>query len=266
MAIILGALAVGAVWFLPPLALKLLVLAIIAAGSAEYAGIFIGDRWVRAATLLASLVLSSGLLFCSQGPAVASLLLPVCLFLLSMLVMVRSRDFTKSSAELAQALFCLVYLALSFSFWGLLRDFGQGREFILLALVPACLSDTMALIAGKCFGQMMSRKKFAPRVSPNKTWEGFIGALFGSLLGVVMVRELVLPNFSLSATIALALIIWIVAPMGDLVESMLKRSRGMKDSGQIIPGHGGVLDRLDALIFVAPAMYLFLKYVLSVQP
>ncbi len=134
-----------------------------------------------------------------------------------------------------------------------------GQSIVLLVLAPACLCDTFALIAGKAFG----RHKFAPLVSPQKTVEGFIGALFGSVLGVAAIKWLLIPDINWYLVLGLAVVIWITSPFGDLVESMLKRSCGVKDSGVIIPGHGGILDRLDALIFTGPAAYVYMKYVVG---
>ena len=132
------------------------------------------------------------------------------------------------------------------------------RWVLLLAMVPACLCDVFGLIAGKCVG----RHKLAPMVSPNKTVEGLIGALAGSMLGAFAVRYAILPELSALAVAGLAVVIWISSPFGDLVESLMKRSCGVKDSGAIIPGHGGVLDRLDALVFTGPAAYAYVKYVI----
>jgi phosphatidate cytidylyltransferase len=97
----------------------------------------------------------------------------------------------------------------------------------------------------------------APTVSPNKTIEGFFGALVGSAVGTFGIVLMGLKWMPLWQAAVLTLVMWWVSPMGDLVESMLKRSAGVKDSGTIIRGHGGVMDRLDALVFAAPMVYAF---------
>ncbi len=100
-------------------------------------------------------------------------------------------------------------------------------------------------------------------VSPNKTLEGYAGALLGSALGTGIVFAWGLQEYAVVHAVAIALLIWIVAPMGDLIESMLKRSFGVKDSGTLLKGHGGILDRLDALIFSGPVVYAYAKYLMK---
>ena len=151
----------------------------------------------------------------------------------------------------------ILYLGVSFSFWVWLRKMDYGNIAVLFAIAPACLCDTFAYAVGKACG----RHKFAPKTSPNKTMEGFAGALVGSMLGVFVIWYFLVPHLEWYLPLGLAFIIWITSPFGDLIESMLKRSCNVKDSGCIIPGHGGVLDRLDALIFTAPAAYLYMKYI-----
>jgi len=137
-----------------------------------------------------------------------------------------------------------------------------GFAWAMLAFVVTWLNDTLAYFAGRFFG----RTPFHPRISPKKTWEGFAGGLAGSVLaaaGSKLVFQLVpLPHgehFDLSwgACVAIGLGAGVLGPLGDLAESMLKRSAGVKDSGNLIPGHGGLLDRIDALLFVGPWVYLW---------
>ena len=128
----------------------------------------------------------------------------------------------------------------------------------MLLLFPACLTDTFGFLVGKSIG----KRKLAPHVSPNKTWAGFFGGLFGGVFGAGLAYKLFFPQGTLppSSLVGLGLGIAVLAIFGDLFESLIKRSAGVKDSGTLIPGHGGALDRLDALIFVAPAFYLWVKY------
>jgi phosphatidate cytidylyltransferase len=137
-----------------------------------------------------------------------------------------------------------------------------GFVWVMLAFVVTWLNDTLAYFAGRFFG----RTPFYPRVSPKKTWEGFAGGVVGSVVGAVGTKAafLVLPqpdgeHFGLSwlGCAFLGLGASVLGPLGDLAESMLKRAAGVKDSGKLIPGHGGLLDRIDALLFVAPWVYLW---------
>lgn len=116
-------------------------------------------------------------------------------------------------------------------------------------------NDTGAYLAGKSFG----RKKLFERISPNKTWEGFIGG-FLFALAISLNMEKYLGNLLMWQWAVMALIISVFGTWGDLVESMLKRNLGIKDSGKVLPGHGGLLDRFDGLLISAPLVFLFLLF------
>ncbi|WP_296826258.1 phosphatidate cytidylyltransferase [uncultured Megasphaera sp.] len=131
-----------------------------------------------------------------------------------------------------------------------------ARFFVFLLIFSTWASDTAAFAVGK----MMGKVKLCPSISPGKTREGAIGGFIGTLV-VAIVFSLIF-KFSLLHALALGIIIGVMAPLGDLAESILKRVSGVKDSGNIIPGHGGVLDRFDSLLFAAPAMYVYLMLVI----
>ncbi|MDH4156704.1 MAG: phosphatidate cytidylyltransferase [candidate division Zixibacteria bacterium] len=132
-----------------------------------------------------------------------------------------------------------------------------GGDLLLFLFGLLWVGDTAAMGTGKWLG----RHKLAPSVSPNKTIEGFIGGLAGALaIGVVM-HFWRLPQLALVHVLSLALGCSVFGQLGDLVESMWKRSLQIKDSSSIIPGHGGVLDRFDSLLFAAPFMYYYLRIV-----
>jgi phosphatidate cytidylyltransferase len=134
------------------------------------------------------------------------------------------------------------------------RDAGDhGGHYVILVLTMAWFADTGGYFVGKRFG----RRKLAPIVSPNKTWEGFFGALLGGAIAATVASLVYLPGLSLFPAIVLGAIAAAVGQLGDLVESLLKRSTGVKDSGNLVPGHGGLLDRVDAVLFIAPVVYLF---------
>ncbi len=131
---------------------------------------------------------------------------------------------------------------------------GGGRAgfgWVLLAFAVTWGNDTFAYFTGLAFG----KHRLYERISPKKSWEGAIGGVAGALVGAFLVRALALPELGVGTALAAALGGSIVGPLGDLSESMAKRAAGVKDSGRTIPGHGGVLDRIDALLFVAPWVY-----------
>lgn len=128
--------------------------------------------------------------------------------------------------------------------------FGVG--WVILAFVVTWANDTCAYFAGHAFG----RHRLFERISPKKTWEGFAGGVLGSVAGALVVRALLLQaSLEPGAAIVVGLGAAVLGPLGDLAESMVKRAAGVKDSGRTIPGHGGLLDRIDALLFVAPWVY-----------
>jgi phosphatidate cytidylyltransferase len=134
------------------------------------------------------------------------------------------------------------------------RDQGDlGARYVMLSLSIAWLADTGAYFVGRAFG----RAKLYPAVSPGKTRAGLYGALGAAMLAGVLASVWYLPQIPLLHGAVLGLVAGLLGQLGDLVESLLKRSVGVKDSGAIIPGHGGMLDRVDALMFVSPVVYLY---------
>lgn len=128
----------------------------------------------------------------------------------------------------------------------------QGAGWVLVACAVTWLNDTGAYFAGRFLG----RRKLFPRISPAKTWEGFAGGMAASIAGALLFGQL-LPHVAVQHLVVAGVLGGICGPLGDLSESMLKRSFGVKDSGAILPGHGGMLDRVDALLFNAPVVYAY---------
>lgn len=258
-AIVLGLSFVAAIWWMPIRSFNILLMVIILLGAVEYCRMFLNDPVERWAAVVAIIAAATSMFYGFETAAVVPATLALTLFALSMIFMWRAQELEGIAGQLGIATLGLLYLGIAFPFWGWLRELDRGNSIVLLAIAPACLCDTMGFLAGKSFG----RCRFAPKVSPNKTWEGFVGALVGSLIGSIVIWQLLLPLMKWYYVIGLALVIWITSPFGDLIESMFKRSCGVKDSGAMIPGHGGILDRLDALIFTAPAAFLYMKYVVG---
>jgi len=138
---------------------------------------------------------------------------------------------------------------------GVRLRFGMG--WVILAFVVTWANDTFAYFAGHLLG----RHKMIERISPAKTWEGFAGGVAGSVVGALVTRWLLLGSeLSPGAAAVIGLGGAVLGPLGDLAESMIKRGAGVKDSSRIIPGHGGLLDRIDALLFVGPWVYVCASY------
>jgi phosphatidate cytidylyltransferase len=145
-----------------------------------------------------------------------------------------------------------VYPGLLLSALVKLRQLDQGGWWIILALTVTWMNDTCAYFAGRAFG----KHKLYPRISPSKTWEGAIGGALGSIGGAMIVQHFWIPQLQPWGAALIGAGAALLGPLGDLSESMLKRAFGAKDSGRLLPGHGGILDRIDALIFNAPFVLL----------
>jgi phosphatidate cytidylyltransferase len=158
----------------------------------------------------------------------------------------------------AAALFPIVYIGLPLGALAAVRVLG-GREAVLLMMATIVISDSAQYYTGRALG----RRPLAPTISPKKTVEGAVGGLvFGTLAFVVGARFV----FGTAPALLVTLVGASIAALGivgDLFESLLKRSAGVKDSGALIPGHGGVLDRIDSWLFAAPVYYVFVRYLSS---
>jgi phosphatidate cytidylyltransferase len=162
----------------------------------------------------------------------------------------------KTTVNAGATILGLVYVPFLASFAMLLLGFpgDLGRNVFLVVLGLAVLYDVIAYAVGTLWGN----RSLAPSISPNKSWEGVIGATLGILIVSLAIVPAIEP-FTSSRAVGLALVLALVAPLGDLVESAIKRDLGVKDMGTILPGHGGILDRIDALLFAFPAAYYFLQ-------
>ena len=174
----------------------------------------------------------------------------------------RHGDIETVAARLMATTVGIFYVGISFTFLAMLkRDHPGdiGSHLIILVLASAWLSDTGGYFAGKALG----RHKLYPAVSPNKTWEGSIGGLVAVALGAAAIKMFLIPSFSWVDIMLLAIPSAAIGQVGDLCESLLKRSMGVKDSGSLLPGHGGILDRVDAVLFIAPYVYLYTAFAIQ---
>ncbi len=165
--------------------------------------------------------------------------------------------------DTSASVFALLYIGMAMITLPLILAQEQGPSLLLLLFCVVWSGDIAALYVGRSFG----RRKLAPRLSPNKTWEGSVASVAGSmivaallfLLAMLMARHSLTGlsyGGSLGHWLLLAVLLNIAAQVGDLVESALKRGANVKDSGTLLPGHGGVLDRIDALLLAAPVLWI----------
>lgn len=231
---------------------------------------------VAIATLIAQVEFSELVIFKSGVSFSRSLLVAVC-FAMTLVTLLDSSSMGLVMGPILVFVFCyfLIYArnlesledirdtigisALGLLYVGLLPTFvigtllsenGDVWFFTLLSIV--FFGDTFAYFVGRATG----RRKIWPSISPNKTWEGAIGGIFGSILAAALMKFLFLFEVPILAMVALAIVAGSAAQIGDFFESLLKRVAGKKDSGALMPGHGGILDRIDGVLFAAPFVYV----------
>jgi phosphatidate cytidylyltransferase len=156
----------------------------------------------------------------------------------------------------------ILYMGWMVGHYVMLRQLEDGRELVILALFTTFACDTSAFFVGRAWG----KHHMTPRISPHKTWEGAIGGFAGAVAAALALRFLLslgdwaLPLSYLDA-VGVGCLVGVAAQLGDLLESLLKRRAGVKDSGNLLPGHGGVLDRIDSLVFTGVIVYYFVLWV-----
>lgn len=252
--ILLAAAMLAAVWYLPTEGFRFLILFITGLGLWEYGKLVFTHQPTRVFLLLIGLAVAGCLTW--WGMISTLFILLVSIFFSFLWVMWFKDPLEGAIHRVGLIVLGICYLGLTLPFWSIMREY--GREWVMLIIFPACLTDTFGFLVGKAIG----RRKLAPIVSPNKTWEGVAGSLVGATFGLWLAHTLFFSSndhlyyFYLIFGPAIA----VIAIFGDLIESLIKRSVHVKDSSHLIPGHGGALDRLDALIFTAPCFVLYLMF------
>jgi phosphatidate cytidylyltransferase len=221
----------------------------------------------RVATLVALVLLFLGSYY--RPDVTSSIIGALCILLL--LYCTFFSPIERVLADATSAIGCLIYTGLTLTTLPTLHAQNNGISLVIFLLFTVWAGDITALYVGKTWG----RHKLSAKLSPNKTWEGSLGSVFGSvavaglllLFSNLLITNLVIDNFfeKLSVHIfysgepwhwlVIALLVNVAAQLGDLLESALKRSAGVKDSGSLLPGHGGMLDRIDALLIAAPILW-----------
>jgi phosphatidate cytidylyltransferase len=176
-------------------------------------------------------------------------------FILAIYLILTFKENGQVFDRLGKQLFALWYLPLFLPFFILLRSWPQGIYWIFFLMAVNYSGDTAAYYTGRTWG----RNKLAPAVSPKKTREGAIGGLAANSLMAWIFQQTLFNSFPAGELILLGLTVGILSQFGDLLESMLKRASGVKDSGILFPGHGGFLDRVDSLLLPAPVVYFYLR-------
>jgi phosphatidate cytidylyltransferase len=247
----------AALWFLPPIYLLGLALVVALLAFREYvdiaarAGASVSRPAAGMATALACIAVAiPGL---PIEVAIAGITLGLGAVVLAGVAAANENG--QALHDAAASVFAALYIGIPLGLLVATR-WTSGREATLLLILTVALSDTAQYYSGRAFG----RHLLAAVISPKKTIEGAVGGLAGGAIGLGLIGHWWLPHMSLHWRVLLGLAVAAVGIVGDLFESLLKRSVGVKDASSAIPGHGGVLDRIDALLFAAPVFYVFVRY------
>ncbi|MDO8312910.1 MAG: phosphatidate cytidylyltransferase [Sideroxyarcus sp.] len=248
----------GVIAYAPVTAFRILVLTVIGRVLQELFRLFFPTvRYYQYCGILAGMVIASIMIWPDMHNAILPALITF-VFFTCVIHMAHADILEHVPQRIGLTCFGVLYVSCTLPYFAWLYDLPHGKALVTMAIAMAAFGDTFAMFGGKFFG----RHKMTPILSPNKTWEGLIAGFGGSIFGVLLIRYFMWPDMVIKRAIMLALIIGIVGPIGDLIESMIKRASHVKDAGALLPGHGGLLDRADALIFTAPVVYYFAVWIL----
>lgn len=242
--------------YLPPAGLKVAIAGLAAICLFEFARLALPKHptssplWL----ILNGTLLALVFMFGYHHPTTLMVAIPTVLMLNFLFYLFRAHSLDLVFTQISRSVFGIFYAGLMFSYLGLLRD--QGIAWLFVVLGTTFGADTGAYFAGHLLG----RHKLAPRVSPSKTVEGLIGGVAVAVAVAFICKALFTGAFSVQDCLVVGGISGLVGPLGDLSESLIKRSVGVKDSGDLIPGHGGLLDRVDALLFTSPVVYYYAAF------
>jgi phosphatidate cytidylyltransferase len=242
----------AAIWYAPPAVFLIVLATILVAACIELTDLMLlaGVGMSRSAATAGALV--AGAAVACPGAKSGVLLIGAMLGLFIVVLSTR-KPAPDVPAAAAAAVFPAIYLAVPLALAAVIRD-TWGREALLLGLAVVWISDTAQFYVGSTFG----RRRLAPLISPKKSVEGAIGGFAAGIAAMVGAGRVWLPLVSIPLLAAAGAALVALGIAGDLFESLLKRSANVKDSSALIPGHGGALDRIDALLFVLPGYYLIL--------
>jgi phosphatidate cytidylyltransferase len=257
--VILASAIFGIILYASSFSLTVLIMIAAVGGIWEYNNIVLGNGFLQEKV--------EGTFFAVLIPLVVFLggnqyLLPVlafCIILTFILFLSSVKDASFDVTTVAKVVLGIMYIPFLLSHFILLRELEKGISWILFVLVLAFAGDITALYVGKYLG----KHKLSPIVSPAKTVEGTIGLILGSTVACLLYSYFVFPEISLEKTGILAFIGSIIGQLGDLSESAIKRYYGFKDASSLLPGHGGLLDRLDCILFIVPYVYYYRIYVID---
>jgi len=255
--LVLLAFAFCLVQFVPPLLFLLVMQILILLSLFEFYNLFRVKKIFpqKIFGIILALIISSSFYF--EGLTL-SMALFVCLLLASVYYVISVTSLEKLvsfPSEIALTFFGAVYLSFTLDHFYLLKV-EKGPHFVYFLLVIIFFGDTGAYM----FGRLWGKRKLAPIASPNKTWMGSLGGIIFAVLGAVFNHFIILKEIVLWKAVVTGVVVHIIAQFSDPLESLFKRAVGVKDSSNVLPGHGGFLDRMDSLILATPFFYYFINF------
>jgi len=253
-ATVLAALVLGVVCFLPPEATLLLAVLASAVAFAEYADLAAAFG-SKVPTIPSGAAVAAACVAVGGDEPPLALVCLAALLCVGVLTIARGQPGPEILRDASVSLFPLLYIGVPLGTLAAIRSIG-GRDATLLLMATIVVSDSAQYYTGRAFG----RHQLAPAISPKKTVEGALGGLIFGTAAMTLGGLEVFKGANIWLLVSTSIAVVVFGMIGDLFESLLKRSAGVKDSSTLIPGHGGVLDRIDSWLFAAPVFYVFTRY------
>ncbi len=252
--------AILAIIFLSSLeVLFVAIVLIILGGVWEFNNIVFGKGFLKEKVEIIIFALLIPLAFMFGDFQILTALLAMCMIIVFVLFLWNVKEDNFDVMSVAKVIFGIIYIPFLMSHFILLRKLPDGEYWVLLVLVIALVGDTAALYIGKYFG----KRKLNALISPAKTVEGTVALVLGSTLASSIYAYLFMKDVTLIHIVIIAFLASIIGQLGDLCESAIKRNYGQKDASSLLPGHGGLLDRMDCLMFIAPFVYYYKIFVIG---
>lgn len=237
------------IMYLPPVFFLILLLCFSSVAITEFYSMYHVKGVIKYTCLFFGIAILSASYF-SRNLLLATVVISVITIMIIRLFL--KKEPLSSLQDISSPIIGLLYVPVFLTFQIQIRE--QGPEWIIFLYALVWFSDSMAYYVGAGLG----KKRLYKAVSPNKTIAGAVGSISGGVLFSLIVSSAFIPVLTLPSAVLIGIILGITSIIGDLVESMFKRDAGIKDSGGIIPGHGGVLDKIDGVLFAGPVLYFFL--------
>jgi phosphatidate cytidylyltransferase len=250
--LILAAIVMLIIAYAPPFACQIVVLAVALVSAWEYFSLIGAQPLVKLGGVILSVAGVAKFAFHLESEAVLGFFYAVLAFSFAAALLSSRGDARERAFQVAFSCLGVTYVSVGIGFLARLFWLDGYRFWVFLTLVATFIGDTGAYFAGRAFG----KTKLAPEISPGKTVAGLYGACAAGAFGAFVVWEIFKPAIPWWKLPLVGIGVALVGALGDLCESLLKRSFDVKDSGTLIPGHGGMLDRIDGLLFAAPFVYL----------